>query len=371
MWRCTGARGFTTVNAGTTSTTTNLVSRTEATLMFQEASEAGDAVARFLSANEGTLQRISERLRAEPPGVVVTCARGSSDHAATYAKYLIETMTGVITASAAPSVASIYSSPLLGDLETNAPRRMCLAISQSGKSPDLLTTVEAQRKAGAFVIALVNEEASPLAEMADEVLPLKAGPERSVAATKSYITSLVGLAALVAHWRGDAALKAAINALPQQLREAFQQDWSAAINPLANARNLFVISRGYGLGAAQEAALKLKETCGLHAECFSSAEVRHGPMAIVGQGFPVVCLAGSDKAGDDVREVAAIFAERGANLSLADVFGTGNLPAVRAHPVIEPILMIQSFYRMVNALSVARGLNPDTPPFLNKVTRTI
>ena len=360
------------MNVSITSVPSDPAMPVESTLMFQEAAEAGDAVARFLSANGATLERIAARLQAYPPDVVVTCARGSSDHAATYAKYLIETIAGVVTASIAPSVASIYppSSPP-DKLAMNAPRRLCLAISQSGKSPDLLTSVEAQRKAGAFVVALVNEEASPLAQMADDVLALKAGPERSVAATKSYITSLAGIAALVAHWVDEKALKLAIDALPQQLQTAFEQDWTAAIPPLCNAQNLFVIGRGYGLGIAQEAALKLKETCGLHAECFSSAEVRHGPMAIVGQGFPVLCLASSDKAGDDVRDVAAIFAERGATVCLADALGTGNLPASRANPVIEPILMVQSFYRMVNALSIARGLNPDTPPFLNKVTRTI
>lgn len=362
-------KGIATVSTGITSIPSDPVTSADTTLMFQEAAEASDAAARFLSANQATLERIAVRLRSHPPSVVVTCARGSSDHAATYAKYLIETITGVVTASAAPSVASIYPSP--GKFGANAPNCLCLAISQSGKSPDLLASVEVQQKAGAFVIALVNEEASPLAKMADETLFLKAGPERSVAATKSYITSLIGIVALVAYWVDDVMLKLAVDALPQQLRAAFEQDWTPAIAPLHNAQNLFVIGRGYGLGIAQEAALKLKETCGLHAECFSSAEVRHGPMAIVGRGFPVLCLAGSDKAGDDVRDVAAIFAERGAAVCLADALGTGNLPAARTHPVIEPILIIQSFYRMANALSIARGFNPDTPPFLNKVTRTI
>ena len=141
---------------------------------------------------------------------------------------------------------------------------------------------------------------------------------------------------------------------------------------LAEARNLFVIGRGLGLGIAQEAALKLKETCALHAEAFSAAEVRHGPMAIVDVGFPVIALAGSDAAGDDVRDAAATFAGRGAHVSLADASrdGAGDPPALRAHPAIEPILMIQSFYRMANMLSVTRGLDPDAPRHLSKVTRT-
>ncbi|MES2442125.1 MAG: SIS domain-containing protein [Pseudomonadota bacterium] len=337
------------------------------TLMHAEAAEAGAAVARFLAANAAGLARVGARLRAHPPEVVVTCARGSSDHAATYGKYLIETLTGAITASAALSVSSLYDAPP-AHAEPGA-SRLCIAISQSGKSPDLLAAVEAQRSAGAFVVALVNEADSPLAAIADEVLALSAGPERSVAATKSYIVSLAALAALAAAWTGDKALDEAVARLPGQLSEAFALDWSPAIPVLLDAASLFVIGRGYGLGIAQEAALKLKETCGLHAECFSAAEVKHGPMAIVGKGFPILAFAGSGAAGDDVRETAMLFASRGARVMLADI-EAGSLPVTPAHPVTEPILMIQSFYRMAAHLSAARGFDPDQPPFLAKVTRT-
>ncbi len=338
---------------------------TEATLMNREASQAGSAVADMLAVNRTAFARVGARLRARQPGAVVTCARGSSDHAATYAKYLVETATGVVTASAALSIASVYRAPITPG------ERLCLAISQSGKSPDLLSTVEAQRRAGAYVVALVNDESSPLCGLADEVIALSAGPERSVAATKSYIASLTAIAALVAEWADDAALRSAVSGLPAQLDQAFALDWRPADEMLRDAANLFVIGRGYTLGAAQEAALKLKETCGLHAEAFSSAEVKHGPMAIVRRGFPLIAFAGSDRAGDDVRDTAREFQARGAQVALADPTGTsGALPAIAAHPAIEPMLMIQSFYRMANALSVARGLDPDSPPYLQKVTQT-
>lgn len=339
---------------------------TKQSKMFVEAGEAGEAVARFLAANGDALARIGARLRADAPEVVVTCARGSSDHAATYGKYLIETLTGVPTASAALSVSSIYAARP-ADTEPGT-SRLCIAISQSGRSPDLLATVEAQKAAGAFVVALVNDAESPLAGIAHELLAMNAGPELSVAATKSYIASLAGLAALVAAWTGDEALAQGVAALPAQLPQAFALDWSPAIPALLDATNLFVIGRGYGFGVAQEAALKLKETCGLHAECFSAAEVKHGPMAIVGEGFPILAFAGSGAAGDDVRETAELFASRGARVVLADQ--GGDLPILTAHPAIEPILMINSFYRMCDALSVARGFDPDAPPFLAKVTRT-
>lgn len=343
--------------------------RPDQTLMFSEAREGGDAVERFLSHNQDALAALGAHLKAHPPASVVTVARGSSDHAATYGKYLIETHTGVPTSTAAMSVSSIYAAPVAGG------ESLCIAISQSGRSPDLLATVEAHRKAGAYIVALVNDEESPLAALADTLLPLRAGPEKSVAATKSYIASLAGLAAIAAHWSGDETLLAALRDLPQWLKRAFELDWSSALPALTDARNLFVIGRGYGYAVAQEAALKLKETCALHAEAFSAAEVKHGPMAIVGEGFPILALATSDPAGDGVREVAAEFAKRGADVCLATadgaIQGTTSLPALASHPVLEPILLIQSFYRLANTLSLTRGLDPDSPPHLNKVTKTV
>jgi glutamine---fructose-6-phosphate transaminase (isomerizing) len=339
------------------------------TLMHSEAGEAGVTVRRFLHRNRATLAQLGAQLRARAPGLVTTCARGSSDHAATYAKYLVETELGLPTVSAAFSTVSLYDAPI------GAPAGLCLAISQSGRSPDLLATVARQRDAGAIVVALVNDEESPLAALADTVLPLCAGEEKSVAATKSYIASLAGIAALVAAWRDDAELMQAVEALPAQLDAAFALDWSDVAEGLAGATNLFLIGRGHGLAIAQEAALKLKETSALHGEAFSAAEVRHGPMAVVRAGFPVLGFAGSDAAGDDVRGICAEFAGRGAHVWLADARGTvpagvTPLPALAARPELEPLLMIASFYRMANTLSLARGHDPDRPPYLAKVTRT-
>ena len=337
-----------------------------ATLMFAEAAEAGAAVERFLSRNGAALSALADRLRAAPPPFIVTCARGSSDNAATYGKYLFETLLGITTASAAPSISSVYAA-------TPAPfaDALCVAISQSGRSPDLLASVSAQKSAGAYVVALVNDEDSPLADMADVALCLSAGAERSVAATKSYIVSLAGLAALAAAWTQDAALHDAVRALPAQLPRAFELDWSAALGSLRHARSLFVVGRGLTFAVAQEAALKLKETCALHAECFSAADVKHGPMALVQDGFPIFGFAGSDAAGDDVRATGALFRSRGAVVHVANGGEEpGALPAYAAHPATEPILQIQSFYRMVNSLAILRGLDPDSPPFLKKVTST-
>jgi glucosamine--fructose-6-phosphate aminotransferase (isomerizing) len=337
------------------------------TLMFQEAAEAGAVVARQFARNRAAMAALGETLRNLAPRAVVTCARGSSDHAATFAKYLIETRIGVLTSSAAPSVSSLYGSP--------AEREgvVCIAISQSGKSPDLLSAAEAAKDAGAFLIALVNVEDSPLAAMADVVVPLDAGAETSVAATKSFIASLSAITHLVAEWTRDAELLAALEGAPGLLAQAWALDWSAAVERLKPATSLYVIGRGVGLGAAQEAALKFKETCGLHAEAFSSAEVRHGPMALVDRDFPVLVLAQDDETLEGVAGFAEELSQRSTKVMLAgsDRSQACHLPALHAHPVIQPMLLIQSFYRMANELSLARGYDPDRPPHLNKVTKTL
>jgi glucosamine--fructose-6-phosphate aminotransferase (isomerizing) len=335
--------------------------------MFGEAGEAHLGVAKQSLENQAAIKRICARLRRQPPPAVVTCGRGSSDHAATFGRYLIESRLGLLTSSASLSITSVYAArqQLVGVLY--------LAISQSGRSLDLLACVEAAKAAGAFTIAFVNDPASPLAQLADEVLPLHAGPELSVAATKSCITALTGLAQLVGHWAEDQALVDGLSALPNQLAQAWELDWSAAIPSLRSARNLFVLGRGLGLGAAQEAALKLKETCGLHAEAFSTAEVKHGPMVLVEPNFPILAFGQSDASHTSVKAVATEFAGRGADVWLAEEGPSqpGRLPVLSCNPALQPILMIQSFYRLANAVSLARGRNPDVPPHLNKITETV
>jgi glucosamine--fructose-6-phosphate aminotransferase (isomerizing) len=336
------------------------------TAMFAEAREAADAVARQLERNRGAVEGIAARLRAAPPLFIATSARGSSDHAATFAKYLFETQLGVPTLSASPSVSSVYAAPL------RLQGALYLAISQSGKSPDLVRQAQLARESGAHVVALVNVEDSPLAACADDCVPLCAGPERSVAATKSFIAALAALVHLAASWKQDAALFAALDMLPGALRAAFDLDWSPLASGLVPARNLFVIGRGLGLGAAQEAALKLKETCGLHAEAFSAAEVRHGPMALVGADFPVLFFTQDDDTSAGTLELAREFRARGAAVWVAGGDGRDALPLARsAHPACTPIVTVASFYRAANLLALRRGRNPDLPPHLRKVTETI
>ena len=337
------------------------------TRMYAEAAEAVDAVARQLAANQSANAAIAARLRERTPHTAITLARGSSDHAATFAKYLIETRLGIPTLSAAPSVASLYGT------RARTEKMLCLAISKSGRSPDLLAGARGARDGGATVLALVNEPDSPLAAIADGLLPLHAGPELSVAATKSFICTLTALTSLVAAWSQDEALAQALAGAPERLRQAWQADWSALVSGLSEARGLYVVGRGLGLGVAQEAALKLKETCGLHAEAFSAAEVRHGPMALVGPDFPLLVFRQSDETEGSVDDLVRDVARHGAPVYVAGAAPAGAiaLPALSDHPAIEPMLQIQSFYRAAVSLSVARGFDPDRPPHLAKVTETV
>ncbi len=350
-----------------TAEVTKVALQPEHTRMFIEAAEAGEVLRQQFKRNHSDLMALGAALRKQAPRAVITCARGSSDHAATFAKYLIETQVHVLTASAAPSVSSIYLA------RQNLQGCLFLAISQSGRSPDLIAAAESARAAGATVIALINSEDAPLARVAQHTLPLCAGIERSVAATKSFIASLAALLHLVAAWSDDATLIDALQSAPDLLEQAWQLDWSEALPVLQTSEHLYVIGRGLGLGIAQEAALKCKETSGLHAEGFSSAEVLHGPQALLSPTFPALLLAQHDDTRDGISALAAELVSREVPVLSAGVSVPGAvvLPTLKAHPLIEPLLLAQSFYRLINTLAISRGHNPDQPPHLRKVTRTL
>ncbi len=338
------------------------------TLMRQEARESGAVVARQRIENASIMSELGALLRKMPPRLVITCGRGSSDHAASFAKYAIETRAGVLVASHAPSTSSIYGTSFSG--LTGA---LFIAISQSGKSPDILSSIVAAKEAGAIVVAMVNDADSPAAGLADIVIPLHAGPERSVAATKSYVGSLTAIAHLVAEWTQDTTLDFALDGAEENLNKAFELDWSAAAEVFGATQSMFVIGRGLTFGVANEAALKLKETSALHAEAYSAAEVRHGPMAIVGDGFPVLMLQPEDPTKASFPQLSAEFAARGARVFAAgDILpGAIMLPtSTGLHPLIAPACQITSLYSFAEKLALSRGRNPDDPPWLKKVTET-
>jgi glucosamine--fructose-6-phosphate aminotransferase (isomerizing) len=307
------------------------------------------------------------RLARRPAAFVVTCARGSSAHAATFAKHVIERHLGIPVAEAAPNIASVYHRRLaLKD-------QLLLAISQSGSSDDLVDMATAARAAGAVTAAIVNDTGSRLAAACELVLPMAAGPERSVAATKTFIASLAAVLRLVARWCGDEAMAAACDRLPARLIAAAQCDWSQAFAPLARADALITIGRGPTLAIAREAALKMKEACALHAEAFSSAEFRHGPIALVSRALPVLLLPPTDEAAMGFAELAAELRRADAGVLTAEpgAPAAGRLATLPPdHPDADAICLIQSFYVFLLRLAEARGRDVDRPPHLQKVTRT-
>ena len=321
--------------------------------MLEEALSAPAAVARQLAADQNAYAALGEALRASPPTSLLTVARGSSDHAAHYMAYLMMARLGRLVTSLPMSLITLYQSKI------ECKGLVSLAFSQSGQSPDLVAPTKFFSAGGARTVAFVNAEGSPLAAAAQHVFGLHAGPEQSVAATKSYIAQLVAGARVVAAWQGDEDLSAALQTLPQALEKA--------------ADKLFVIGRGTGLAIAMEAALKFKETCGIQAEAFSGAEVKHGPMALVEEGYPLLVFAPRGPAQAGLIALAEEMRGRGARVLLAAPAGTPGAElelACTGNEDLDPIAAVQSFYPMVEALARARGLNPDQPRHLAKVTKT-
>lgn len=324
-------------------------------LMLEEALSAATVASRQLAVLDACLPALGQRLREVDPNLALTVARGSSDHAASYFAYLAMQHAGLPVASLPMSVVTLNRSPL------RVAGQAVFAFSQSGQSPDLVDSLRILRERGALGIALVNAEDSPLEAASEFVVPLCAGAERSVAATKSFIATLSASARLLAHWQRDNALLAA------------RLDWSPAIEVLRDCQRLMVIGRGAGYAIAQEAAPKFKETSAIQAEAFSSAEVRHGPMALVEERYPLLVFAPRGPEQEGLLALAEDMRQRGAQVLLAapDDIAERDLPLQRAaHPALDPILAIQSFYVMAAGLAEARGMDPDQPRHLSKVTRT-
>lgn len=334
--------------------------------MWLEAQEAPAAVARQRRHDEA-FGALGERLRAAPPRAVVTVARGSSDHAAAYLGYLTMAKLGRLAVSLPMSLVTLYEAPL------DVAGTLAVAVSQSGRSPDVVEPLRHFREGGAETVALVNDPDSPLGQAAGWTLGLEAGPEYAVAATKSYIASLAAAARLVAHWKQDRELLQGLEALPEALDAAGRVDWSAATERLVGADRLMTVGRGLTLPIALEAALKCKETAAIQAEAFSGAEIKHGPMALIDKGYPLLIFATRGPAQSGLVQLASEMRRRGAEVLLAapqDVEERDLTLPIAPVPELDPLTAIAAFYPMVEALARARGFDPDQPRHLNKVTLT-
>lgn len=336
-------------------------------LMLREGREAPQVIRRQLAENVKVSRPLAAAIRERRPPYVVTVARGSSDHACTVLKYALETQLSLPVASLGPSVHTLYGARL--DLRG----ALVIAVSQSGASPDVVENVRMAREGGATTVALVNVEDSDLAREAEFVLPLRCEEEKAVAATKSYLASLTAFLPVVADLAGDAGLGRALDALPDALERTLTLEDAA--RDLAEryrfADNLLVLARGLHYGVAQEAALKLKETCGIHAEAYSAAEFSHGPKRLLAEGVPLLGFASADAAGEATERAYADLRGSGADLrTLGPAAGSTVTTPGTGHPLTDPVPSALAFYLFAAHLALHRGLDPDAPPLLSKVTRT-
>lgn len=335
--------------------------------MRLEALEAAGVVDNQFSENQQVLDEIAQYLNQKNPYSVVSIARGSSDHAAQYLNFLATAKMGKLSTSLSMSAITMYQA------EIDVSQSVGIAISQSGQSPDVIKPIEYMKSHNAPTISFVNDINSPLAQTSEWVLPLHAGPEKAVAATKSFIASLSASASLMATWKNDLELTRGLHHLPDDLLKAQALDWTSALPSLLKAKRIMTVGRGYGLSLALEAALKLKETCSIQAEAFSAAEIKHGPQALIEEGYPLIIFANRGPALLSMLELAEDMKARGAKVILAapPFVKEKDLEIQTTHAEeLDVITAIQSFYLMAEELSRNLGLNPDQPKHLSKITKT-
>ena len=334
------------------------------TAMARDIADISAAAERLLGRSQ-LLESIGNRIGEFRPRRVVFCGRGSSGYVGVYLRYLVEVQLGLLASAAAPSVLTSYGArPDMGDT-------LFIVVSQSGQSPDLVAMSDAARTGGAITLAIVNDEGSAVARSCELVLGIGAGKELAVAATKTVVLSMMAGALVVAAWASDSNLMAALRRLPDRFGEAYRCDWSEWGRALARAPAAFVAGRGYALGPVKELGLKLQETLRLPAIAFSAAEMRHGPRAAIASTTPVLLLRQDDETGPTVDDFV-----RDLRDSCESVFVAGGplgtLPWLAADdPICDPMVMLVPAYRAIEAAVRARGLDPDHPPHLSKITRTL
>ena len=332
--------------------------------MARETAEIPAAAERLL-ARADIFAAIAERIEKVKPRIIVFCGRGSSGHVGVYLRYLFEARLGLIASAAAPSVVTAYQRPpQLRDA-------LFVVVSQSGRSPDLVNATEVARKLGALTLAIINDEKSPVAVASEIVLPIGAGTEYAVAATKTVALSMIAGARLVAALARDDDLSRGLQQLPPRLSGALACDWSVWANNAATAPAAFVVGRGYGLGCVREIALKVAEILRVPTLGYSAAELRHGPRASITPATPVLILRQNDQAAVTVDELVRDLNEAGESVFIAGG-AAGTLPWIGdGHPVCDPVVMLIPAYRAIEMVARSRGFDPDNPPYLSKVTRTL
>lgn len=339
-------------------------------LMLKEIQEQPDVLARILEEGWPDVAEVGRALRERGFRFAMLAARGTSDNAAYYAKYIFENVLGIPTAFASPSSSTLYGAEMdLRDV-------LVVGISQSGEGKDVLEFLRRARQTGAPALSITNNESSPLAEAADFHLPLRAGPERSVAATKTYTAELLVLYLLVRALRGEEDVGSDAKRLPGWMRQVLQEEWTG-VERYRYADYMTVVSRGYNLATAKEAALKLMETSYLVTGAFSAADLQHGPLAMIGRDFPVLAIVPSGKTYSGMMDlVSSLALERKAELLIvgdeeASASSCAFFPvAVSCPEELSPILLAIPPQLLAERLARMKGRDPDAPRGLSKVTAT-
>jgi len=342
------------------------------TAFEREIRQQPDVIAKLVARERGRVEAIAAEIRAARPRFALIAARGSSDNAARYAKYLFGVQHKLMVGLAAPALYTMYRSP------PEVSDALVIGVSQSGQSPDVVAVVADGTRQKALTIALTNDPDSPLARAANLCLPLGAGEEEAVAASKTYTSQLAALAMLSAALSGREERWSELERLPDAMRAALATADAARAGAvtLAGATRVAVLGRGFNFATAFEAALKLKETCYLAAEPYSWADFLHGPIAVLDRDFPVVVAAPSGAAAVDADEIAAALARRGAPIAMvsdrADLLARADIKlAMPAVPEwLSPLVAIIPCQLLALAVAGAQGIDPDRPRGLAKVTRT-
>lgn len=331
--------------------------------LWDEIHEQSVAVERAIASAQLAVPRLAADSRIAASNHVVMVARGTSDNAARYAKYVWGARNRRTIALSAPSLFGPYGAP--PDLDGS----FVVAISQSGASPDLLNVMEEAKRQGRPTLTITNGPSSPLADAADHVIPLEAGPERAIAATKSYTTSLAVIATLSAAWSGSGAAEVA--ALPEAVAGALELDPETVdLDGVARSGRVAVVGRGYNQSTAFELAIKMQELAYVLAHPYSSSDFRHGPLALVEPGFPMILIDAAGALHDDMWDLARQVGDLGADVvSIANV-GDPEAGFPWTPEWLSPIPAIVAGQLLTHRLTRLRGLDPDKPRTISKVTRT-
>jgi glucosamine--fructose-6-phosphate aminotransferase (isomerizing) len=341
--------------------------------LYSEIMEQPSVIRRFLDMETDRVASIGRALAEQDIRYLMIAARGTSDNAARYGQYVFGALSRLTVALATPSLFSLYQRP------PSLKSALVIGISQSGQSPDIVRVLEEAHQQGAPTVAVTNDPQSPLAQASQYVLELHAGEERSVAATKTYTAQLAALALLALSLARQPARPNALNLIPDAMEKALQAESAvrSAAERIARNSRCVVVGRGFNYATAFETALKMKELAYIEAEPYSSADFRHGPIAMVETGFPAVLIAVGETMRSEMIELRNALHEHGANLVVLGDTETTRHPDDAWLPVpsglpewLTPLVTILPGQLLAYHLALARGSDPDRPRTLHKVTLT-